>query len=182
MNGLVQDLKYALRQLRKRPGFTLIVILTLACGIGANTALFSVVNAVLLKPLPVRNPTGLALMVGDSKDRRIPVPGGYDGNATSDFSTTGHLQGTSFPYITLDRMRQARDLFSDIFAFATNEKLNVIANGRAELAVGQFVTGDYHHGLGVRAWRGRRYTSRGRATGGLFSRTPCRPHRSDGRA
>lgn len=73
------------------------MILTLAFGIGANTALFTVVNAVLLKPLPVRNPNGLALMVWDSENHRVPVQGGYDGKATSDFSTTGHLQGTSFP-------------------------------------------------------------------------------------
>src|SRR5437868_4933876 len=165
MNGLVQDLKYALRQLRKRPGFTLIVILTLALGIGANTALFTVVNAVLLKPLPVRNPNDLALMVWDSENRTIPMQGGYDGNATSDYSTTRHLQGTSFPYMTFERMRQAKDTFSDVFAFATNEKLNVIADGQAELASGQFITGDYYSGLGVRAWSGRMLSETDEASG-----------------
>jgi hypothetical protein len=66
-------------------------------------------------------------MVWDSENHRIPMQGGYDGNATSDFSTTGHLQGTSFPYITFERMRRAKDTFSAVFAFATNEKLTVIA-------------------------------------------------------
>lgn len=159
------DLRFAARMMRRSPGFTAIVILTLALGTGANTALFTVVNAVLLKSLPVRNPNELALMVWDSQSRSIPIQGGYDGNASSDFSTTGHLQGTSFPYITFERMQQAKDTFSDVFAFATNEKLNIIADGQAELALGQFVTGDYYHGLGVRAWRGRMLSEADEASG-----------------
>jgi MacB-like protein len=169
MNGLIEsvwsDLRFATRMMWRSPGFTAIVILTLAFGIGANTALFTVVNAVLLKPLPVTNPNELALLVWDSQSHTIPVQGGYDGNASSDFSATGHLQGTSFPYITFERMQQEKNTFSDVFAFATNESLNVIADGQAELALGQFVTGDYYHGLGVRAWRGRMLSEADEASG-----------------
>src|SRR5260370_38690005 len=68
IDSLSADLRFAVRAMRRNPGFTAVVVLTLALGIGANTALFTIVDAVLFKPLPIRNTDELALMVWDSQD------------------------------------------------------------------------------------------------------------------
>ena len=77
MNGLFQDFRYALRQLRKNPGFTAVAILTLALGLGANTAIFSVIDAVLLRPLPFHSPSRLVVVKPTEPGRRDDIGVSY---------------------------------------------------------------------------------------------------------
>ena len=72
MNSIWQDVKYGLRVLRNSPGLTLVVVLTLALGIGANTAIFSIVNQFLFKPLPVRDPSQLVVIASHPKETPNP--------------------------------------------------------------------------------------------------------------
>jgi predicted permease len=152
MRTLLQDLRYGIRQLLKSPGFTAVAVLSLALGIGANTALFSLVDAVLLKTLPVRKPEELALFKWASGDRSpaISHSGTRDGEPG-----TGLTIGTSFSVPAFEQMRARTQTLSDLFAFAPKGELNVNVDGQAEMASGQLISGNFHSALGVRAALGR---------------------------
>src|SRR5262249_18693367 len=130
--------------------------LSLALGIGAVAALFSVVDAVLLKTLPVRAPERLVMF-------KSLVPrgfgyGGYNGNTYTD-PATGLQAGTSFPRQTYIRLRAQESALSDVFAFSgANESVNVSVDGQAEVVIGQLISGNYYAGLGVAPFLGRMVT------------------------
>jgi predicted permease len=131
LDAAIQDVRFGLRMLRKNPGFTAVVVSSLALGIGANTAIFSVIDALLLKKLPVDRPDELVVLQ--------PTGRGGDG---------------AFSYPGFVALRDSNSVFSDAFTFSS-EGLNVIVNGEADLSSGWFVTGNFFSVLRVNAAIGR---------------------------
>ena len=154
MHNLLQDLRYGFRMLLKQKALTAVALLSLALGIGANTALFSIVDAMLLKMLPVKDPERLVLF--KSMAPQEFSPGSYNGSGNKD-EATGQQVRTSFPYQTYLRMREQPGPLSDVFAFGS-VSLNVNADGQPEVAVGRAVTGNYFTALGVQPAMGRLFT------------------------
>jgi predicted permease len=129
-----QDVRYALRMFGRTPGFTAVVVITLALGIGANTAVFSLINAALLKMLPVKDPQQLVQFI---KIR----------------PTDGEIDGFSYP--EFERFRRETQTFSGLLGFASLGDVNVEVNGHGEIANGQLVSSNYFSTLGVSAILGR---------------------------
>jgi predicted permease len=148
----LEDFRYAFRVLRKSPGFTTIAVLTLALGIGANTAIFSLINAVMLRLLPVAHPEQLVLLTD---------PG--ESGTSVDTSENGVRSTLSYP--EFDRLRLSKTgAFSDMFA-AQNEVSNLevfLSEGsgipRAARAHTQLVSGEFFGVLGVQPILGRAFT------------------------
>ena len=132
LETLAQDTRYAFRTLRANPGFAATAVLSLALGIGANTAIFSMINAVMLRSLPVEDPQRLVQI--DS-----PPGGGY------------------FTNPIWEQVRDHQQAFSGTVAFGTN-RFDLAAGGESQFAEGLWVSGDFFRVLGVPAMRGRVFT------------------------
>jgi predicted permease len=139
MNAFAQDLRYAVRMLVKSPAFTLIVVLTLGLGIGANTAIFSLTDQVLLRLLPVRSPEQLVVLDG---------PGAFQGRT---------FNNGTFSYPMYRDFRDQNTVFDGVLA-RFPAPLTLITNGQAERVDGELVSGNYFDVLGVRAHIGRTFT------------------------
>lgn len=156
LGTLLQDLRYGARQLRRSPGFTAVVVLTLALGIGANTAIFSLLDALMLRTLPVKDPQQLVLLNWVSTKWPDAVRN-LSGNSSE--GADGSSSSTSFSYPAFEQFAATDHLFSALFGFADLGRMNVNANGQATLANGEMVTGEYFSGLGVVPILGRAITA-----------------------
>jgi predicted permease len=154
---LLRDLRFGIRMLLKSKGFTMVAVLSLALGIGANTALFSVVDAVLLKTLPVKEPERVVLF--EWQAGRVFRTNGMSG--TSNVPTPPGTRALSlFRYEVFKKMRQAHvaapdSPLTDFFAFAPIRELTAVVDQQAEIIKGQAVSGGYYAGLGVQPSLGR---------------------------
>jgi macrolide transport system ATP-binding/permease protein len=162
MRVLIQDLTYGFRQLRKTPGFTVTVILTLALGIGANAAIFTLVNAVLLRDLPVTDPKTL-IRIGDSDD--CCVNSGYNeiGNYSL-FSTESYLL-----------FKKELPQFEELSAMEAGFEYRPLTARRegpqavAKSVMGEFVSGNYFRTFGLQPTAGLFFTDADDAKGAAFT-------------
>jgi len=158
MKTIWHDMRYGLRQLRKSPGFTAVAVLSLALGIGVNTAIFSMINGILYKSLPVRNPHELRVInwTCDTIHNRHKMSklGGGGG-----LTKSGKWYNGSFPHFAyLDFARQTQG-FSDIFAFSNGEHgVKINADGVPTSAKAGMVSGNFFKGYGAPVLIGRPIT------------------------
>ena len=143
MDTLWQDLRYGIRTLVKNPGFTVIAVMTLALGLGANTAIFSITDQILLRMLPVEKPEEIVV---------LRSPGPKSGRVSSD----GDM-ATSFSYPLYKEIRDKNNVFSGLLA-RYPVSLSVAGEGQTERADGELVSGNYFEVLGVRPALGRLFT------------------------
>lgn len=150
-DDLRADLRYATRMLAKSPRFTEIAIASLALGIGANTAIFSLANQVLLKRLAVPHPQQLVLF------HWVAPRGNVVHQTWGDWDETpgGELTSTAFPYPAYEELRKGNRALEDLFAFKDAGRLTLTANGTASIVQGEMVSGNYYPSLGVRPALGR---------------------------
>ncbi|MGD8699686.1 MAG: ABC transporter permease [Gemmatimonadales bacterium] len=129
LDSVIADLRYAIRALRANPGFTAVAVLSLGLGIGANTAIFSLINAVMLRSLPVSHPEEIVqLTMGEG--------------------------GTSFTNPQWEQIRERQEALAGAFAFS-DASFNLTTGGPVRRAPGAWVSGDYFNVLGVSAAAGR---------------------------
>ncbi len=152
--GLAQDIRYGLRMLGKSPGFAAVAILTLALGIGANTAIFSLIDGVMLRTMPVKDSSQIVMFRWQGHHFRV---NGHYSSFGDCFNGDSHGDrvGCSFPIPLIQQFRSHVNAFSDVTAFAGPDGLKLRAKNLVGNVAGEIVDGNYFSTLGVNAIIGR---------------------------
>ena len=159
---LGQDLRYALRTMANNKAFTALAALSLALGIGANTAIYSFMDSILLRSLPVKDPESLVMMTWQSNARdeesphSISVMKGVHTRSGSSYNDPqrGYVSGI-FPYAAFELFQKDDSAFASVFAHYQPTPFNLSVKGQADVANGEFVSGDFFRGLDVPPAAGR---------------------------
>jgi predicted permease len=150
---LWRDVRYGLRMLRRNRGFTAAVVITLTLGIGANTAIFSLANALLLKELPVKDPGQLVILTWAA--RKQPENLKFTGSSGSSDPRSGRELMNVFPYSMFKGIRNRTRTLADLFAFAPLGRANFTDRGSGHSGIAVTVSGNYFSALGIQAAAGR---------------------------
>jgi macrolide transport system ATP-binding/permease protein len=159
LETLALDVRYAWRMLMANKTFSALAILSLALGIGANTALYSFMDSILLRDLPVADPGSLVILqwhtptLRQGNEWRPSVLHSMSGSIYDD-GKLGDVAGI-FPYPAVEVFRKNDRLFSSVFAYHPARNLNLVVKHQAEVVRGEYVSGDYFSGLGVVPAAGR---------------------------
>jgi predicted permease len=150
---LTGDLRYALRMMKQSPGFTAVAVLSLALGIGANTAIFTLAKSVLLKTMAVPHAERLRLLTYAVKPE-------FDISGWGNWfrNDAGERVGTPFPYPVYRDMQQHQEVMEDLVAFKDAYRLTATIGGEAEAVDGELVSGNFYTGLRARVIAGRAIT------------------------
>jgi len=155
-----QDLRYGMRQLIKTPGFTIVAVLILAVGIGINTTIFSMINAVLLRSLPVPNPHELCTI---NWMGRKPQLNNYAGSGMGRLAT-GMVYSGSFPYTAYREFRENGKGFADVFSFFSINRATIQTRGLPSTLDGLMTSKNFFSGYGSRMALGRIFAPRTQST------------------
>ncbi len=156
---MAQDVRYSLRTLRRNPGFAAVAILTLGLGIGANTAIFSLIELVTLRQLPVPHPEQLVLLHWTRQ--RPPEWSAMNSYSGCDAAQPGlGRSGCSFPYPAVERFRTGAKTLSGVLSFGGSQTIQTGLGEAAIAASAELVSGEFFSKLGVQAQRGRTFAPR----------------------
>ena len=156
LGQFIQDVRYAFRTMAANKTFTALAIVSLALGIGANTAIFSFMDTLLLRSLPVLNPESLVVLKWHTNvepHARNSVMQGFSGSTYDD--AHGGTIGGIFPYPAFELLHRDSPVLSSVFGRYAWRDFNLSVKGQAEVAQGDFVTGDFFEGLRIAPAAGR---------------------------